>query len=348
MAGEGTKSGQQEQAEAEVEEFQEDLGPFVVAAEATRMPMVFLNAKDPELPIVFVNDAFLDLTGYTRQEVLGQGFNTWIAKGGDFEGLEQMEAALAGTSKRDPEISYRRSDGSEFWASVFISPVADSGNVVQYFASLIDLTVHRQEQNRLRRLLDELNHRTHNTLATVLAIAGQTLSAMGDRELFEAFEGRILTLANAHKLLGAENWDRVDLREVLEQVLHPFGSTDGLTSRITISDGSVSLVPKQALTLSLVFHELATNAVRHGALSNEEGGHVDIAWQIEKTAHGEQLRLRWQESGGPPVTPPGREGFGSRLIEHGLAQDLAGEVHLAYDPTGVVCEIIMPVSGGSA
>ena len=201
MADKETKSGQQEQAESEVEGFREDLGPFVVAAETTRMPMVFMNARDSELPIVFVNDAFLDLTGYTRQEVLGQAFNTWIAKGVDPEGLEQMKAAMAGSSERDPEICYRRRDGSLFWASVFMSPVPDSdGNVVQYFASLIDLTEHRQEQKRLRLLLDELNHRTQNTLATVLAIAGQTLSHADDRDVFEAFEGRILALVYPPRL----------------------------------------------------------------------------------------------------------------------------------------------------
>jgi PAS domain S-box-containing protein len=345
MADEDTKSGQQEQAESEIEGFQQDLGPFVVSAETTRMPMVFMNAKDPDRPIIFVNDAFLDLTGYTRQEVLEKGFNSLMALGGDPEGLAQLEAMLAGTSDIDPEICYCRRDGSVFWASVFISPVPDdSGTIVQYFASLVDLTEHRQERDRLRLLLDELNHRTQNTLATVLAIARQTLSHMADRETFDTLEGRILTLAKTHNLLGAENWYRVGLREVLEQVLQPFGSNDGQHGRFTIENGTVSLTSKQALTLAMVFHELATNAVKHGAHSNEDAGQVDISWKIEAAGDGEQLRLRWQESGGPPVTPPGIGGFGSRLIEHGLAQDLDGEVHLAYEPAGVVCEIVMPMS----
>jgi two-component sensor histidine kinase len=93
----------------------------------------------------------------------------------------------------------------------------------------------------------------------------------------------------------------------------------------------------------MLFHELATNAAKHGALSNGAAGKIDIAWQTEPTPQGDRMRLRWQESGGPAVTPPGRKGFGSRLIEGGLAQDLGGEVRLDYEPAGVVCQIHMPV-----
>ena len=96
----------------------------------------------------------------------------------------------------------------------------------------------------------------------------------------------------------------------------------------------------------MVFHELATNAAKHGALSNDAAGQIDIAWQIEPTPQGDRMRLRWQESGGPPVTRPRRKGFGSRLIESGLAQELDGEVRLDYEPAGVVCQIVMPVPQG--
>ena len=348
MPDEENKSGQQKAAESEVEGFKKDLGPFVVAAETTRMAMVFADAKQPDKPIIFANDSFLALTGYTRGEVLGQSFNFLMARGADAEALAQIEAAFEGTSDGDPEIRYRRHDDSVFWASIFISPVRDdSGVVVQHFASFVDLTKHRQEQNRLQFLLDELNHRTQNTLATVLAIAGQTLSHMADEETINTFEGRILALSKTHSLLGAENWDRVGLRDVLDQTLHPFGSNDGEPARFSIQGDDVRLQPKAALTLAMVFHELATNAVKHGALSNEVAGQINIAWQVEAAPQGDQMRLRWQESGGPPVMPPGHNGFGSRLIERGLAQELNGEVNLVYEPAGVVCQIVMPVAQGS-
>ena len=147
MPDEENKSGAQKAAEAEVEGFRKDLGPFVVAAETTRMPMVFTDAKEDGKPIIFANDSFLALTGCTREEVLGQSFNFLMARGADAEAVARIEAAFEGGPDGDPEIRYRRNDGSVFWASVFASPVRDGGGeVVQHFASFVDLTRHRQEQ----------------------------------------------------------------------------------------------------------------------------------------------------------------------------------------------------------
>lgn len=159
------KSDGQKVAEAEVDGFRRDLGPFVVAAETTRMAMVFTDAKEADNPIIFVNDAFLDLTGYAREEVLGQSFNFLMARGTDPDSLTRIEAAFAGTVGGS-EISYRRKNGSLFWSAVLISPVRnESGNVVQHFASFVDLTDHKREQAQSRMLIDELNHRVKNTLA---------------------------------------------------------------------------------------------------------------------------------------------------------------------------------------
>jgi two-component sensor histidine kinase len=166
---------------------------------------------------------------------------------------------------------------------------------------------------------------------------------MADKKVVEAFEGRILALAKAHSLLGRKHWESVSLRDVIDQISQPFGLNDRQVARFSVVGGDVRLHPKAALTLAIVLHELATNAAKHGALSNDAAGKVDIAWQVEPTPQGDRMRLRWQESGGPPVAPPGRKGFGSRLIEGGLAQDLDGEVRLDYEPSGVVCQINMPV-----
>jgi PAS domain S-box-containing protein len=338
------KSKEQKAAESEVESFRKDLGPFVVAAETTRMAMVFTDAKEPDHPLIFANDSFLSLTGYGREEVLGRSFDFLMARPADPEALTQVDAAFAGSSESDFEICFRRKDGDMFWAAVFVSPIRDkTGDVVQHFASVVDLTRHKREEDRLRFLLDELNHRTQNTLATVQAIAVQTLRGAAGTEAVDALEGRILALSKAHGLLGRKLWGAVSLRDVIDQTLQPFGLNDRRAAGFSIAGDDIRLQPKAALTLAMVFHELATNAAKHGALSNGAAGKIDIAWQVEPTPKADRMRLRWQESGGPPVTPPGRKGFGSRLIEGGLAQDLDGEVRLDYEPAGVVCQIIMPV-----
>ena len=344
MPSEENKSKEQKAAESEVESFRKELGPFVVAAETTRMAMVFTDAKEANHPLIFGNDSFLSLARYDREEVLGQSFDFLMGRPVDPGALAQVEAAFAGSSENEFEIRFRRKDGSMLWAAIFISPILDqTGDVVQHFASFVDLSKHKQEEDRLRFLLGELNHRTQNTLATVQAIAAQTLRGAANKEVVDAFEGRILALSKAHSLLGRNHWETVSLRDVIDQILQPFGLSDRRVARFSVEGDEVRLQPKAALTLAMLFHELATNAAKHGALLNGAAGKIDIAWQAEPTPRSDRMRLRWQESGGPVVTPPGRKGFGSRLIEGGLARDLCGEVRLDYEPLGVVCQIIMPL-----
>ena len=338
------KSKEQNRAEAEVEEFKKDLGPFVVAAESTRMAMVFTDAKAPKNPIIFANDSFLCLTGYAREEVLAQSFSFMVADSDKPEAQAQVKNAFEDTPHSGSEIRCRRKDGSVFWTTIFIDPVKDkNGDVIEHFASFVDVTKQKQEVEHLHFLLNELNHRTQNTLATVLSISKQTLRGALDKQTVEAFEGRIMALSKAHSLLGRKDWDRLSLRDVIEQILQPFGLHDTKVARFSVKGDIVRLRPKESLTFAMLFHELATNSAKYGSLSNAAAGKVDITWQVEPTPRGGRMRLRWQESGGPPVMPPTRKGFGSRLIEGGLAQEMDGEVSLTYDPSGVVCQIVMPL-----
>ena len=343
MADEVTKTGEQKSAEAAVEGFSRDLGPFVVAAEKTRMAMVFTDAKATGNPMIFANDSFLELTGYSREEVLGQSFNFLMARGADPDGLAAIERAFDGNVGEDPEIRYRRKDDSIFWGTIFISPVRNkAGEIIQHFASFMDTTRHKKEEARLRFLLDELNHRTQNTLATVLAIARQTLGGIADKHIVDVFQGRILALSKTQSLLGRTSWDRVGLHHVLDRILDPFGLHDQRKDRLQLEGADVRLQPKAALSLAMVFHELATNSGKYGALSVDTG-RIAITWDVETSNSCQRMRLLWKESGGPPVVPPTRKGFGSRLIERGLAQELNGEVRLEYRPSGVSCEIAMPL-----
>nr|WP_210301829.1 HWE histidine kinase domain-containing protein [Methylobacterium brachythecii] len=194
-----------------------------------------------------------------------------------------------------------------------------------------------------RLLIDELNHRVKNTLATVQSIAMQTLRNADDTEQAnEALEQRLLGLSRAHDVLTRENWDGADLHEVVTQAIAPFRDRAG--RRFQVEGPSVRLNPRMSLAIAMALQELATNAVKYGALSNADGV-VAIAWTSEAVSGGDQhLRFCWHEQGGPPVAQPKRRGFSSRLIERSLARDLDGSVEIAFEPSGVVCRIEAPVT----
>ncbi|WP_174274873.1 HWE histidine kinase domain-containing protein [Sphingomonas bacterium] len=342
MADVTAKSDAQKESEAAVDTFRQELGPFVVAAQKTRMPMIFTDVE-PGHPVIFANDAFLKLTGYAREEVLAKSFQSLLALGVDSETMPIVEAAFGGECDRDPEIHYKRKNGSEFWASMFVSPVCDeSGTVVQHFVSFADLTDHRQDNARCKMLIDELNHRVKNTLSTVQSIVTQALRRPAEPEAIrEAIESRILALSRSHDLLTNSNWEGAGLHDLVDTALHPFEVVAGHGERFTIVGDNVHLSPKTALSVAIALHELATNAVKYGAFSND-AGKIAIDWTVSSAVE-DRLVLRWRERDGPPVTPPTHKGFGSWVIERGLAHELGGKVTLEYLSHGVACTIDIPV-----
>lgn len=336
------KSPSQQFAEATVDAFRKQLGPFVVAAQTTRMPMLFTNGA-PDHPIIFVNDAFLALTGYSREEMLGQHFQALLAKGVDEDARAALERAFDGDCEVEPEIHYRRENGTEFWASVFVSPVNDhQGKTVQHFVSLIDLTAQRREDARCKVLIDELNHRVKNTLATVQSIVAQGLHRAPDvSSAQEAIEMRLLALSRSHDLLTQQNWEGAGLRDLVNAVMEPFSDVAGRSARFTLRGKNIALPPNTILAVAIALHELATNAVKYGAFSNDVGT-IKIEWCPVTAASGQRLTLLWEEQHGPPVTPPTHKGFGTWVIERGLTHELGGHVTLKYLEHGVVCLIDIP------
>lgn len=258
--------------------------------------------------------------------------------------MTQIEAAFAGNSDSEPEICYRRKNGTDFWTSVFITPVCDANdNVVQHFISFIDQTLQREKQAQYEVLIDELNHRVKNTLSTVQSIARQALRASNDPEVVRAsIESRIFALASSHDLLTRYGWKGASLDDLVNAALQSFGVTNGRADRFSIQGSEVHLTPKATLALGVAFHELATNAVKFGALSNDVG-RVIIAWDIETNAKGGQLLITWREFGGPVVAAPSHRGFGWQVIERGLSHELHGSVQLIFPPGGVFCKIAIHV-----
>jgi len=189
-------------------------------------------------------------------------------------------------------------------------------------------------------LVKELNHRVKNTLATVQSIAAHTLSSV-DAVVKDRFYARLVALSRTHDLLALAGWEGADLRELLLQELEPFRAAEA--GRFVVDGPDLKLPPKSALALGMAFHELATNAAKYGAFSTSSG-QVRARWELPPSGRGEALRLRWVESGGPPVKDSSRRGFGRMLIETGLPLELDGTVDLAFAAEGVVCTIDLPLS----
>jgi two-component sensor histidine kinase len=212
-----------------------------------------------------------------------------------------------------------------------------SGEIVGAVSAALDISDRKRTEEHRVLLINELNHRVKNTLATVQAIAAQSFRRSKDSSSSrESFEARLMALSRAHDVLTDENWQGADLDEIIVRTLAPHRN-DG-ASRIQIGGPMVRLSAKMALSISMAIHELATNAAKYGALSDDKG-RVMVNWGVTRTANDRLLRIEWLEADGPPVAPPEHKGFGSRLIERSLAHELGGNTRIEYRPSGVRCVI---------
>jgi two-component sensor histidine kinase len=204
-----------------------------------------------------------------------------------------------------------------------------------------ELKERRTAEKHRQLLINELNHRVKNTLATVQSIVAQTMrKSKVATDLRVALDARLIALAQVHDLLTRESWEGTSLRDVVELAIQPY-RTEG-EDAFTIAGPSIRLAPKTALAVAMALHELVTNALRHGALSNP-GGRVNIHWRTPTEGDAQRMYVSWSEHNGPQVAGPVRRGFGSRMIESALAAELNGMVRLEFRPTGLVCEIDAPL-----
>jgi two-component sensor histidine kinase len=202
-----------------------------------------------------------------------------------------------------------------------------------------DLIERKQAEERQALLANELNHRVKNTLAIVQALAQQSFRGADlPEEPRRAFEGRLQALASTHDLLTREDWEPTDLAEIVTDSLKACGVRD----RATVDGAPLRIGPRTAVTLAMALHELCTNAIKYGALSVDEG-RVSLSWTIE-SAPVSRLVVRWEETGGPAVTPPEQRGFGSRMIERALAGELKAKVEMDFRREGLRCTIVAPLA----
>lgn len=322
--------------------------------ERNRLVEMFMQApgfvailSGPDHRFQMHNDAYSQLIGHrdiagkpVRQalpELEGQGFYEFLdsvfATGEPYEGRES-----AAQLQRKP-------DGllETVYLNFIYQPIRDdAGAVVGIFVQGHDITENVLAAQRQKLMIDELNHRVKNTLATVQSIAIQSARSNTDPASFaETFQSRIMALSHTHNLLTQSHWEGADLRAILEHETEAYGPT-----RISLNGPPVSLEPAVVLSLGMIFHELATNAAKYGALYTAEG-RILIDWGLADQRH-RKLKLSWREIGGPKVAVPARKGFGSRLIERNIRHDLAGEIDLVYAPEGLIAELTVPLDRTAA
>ncbi|XXE56846.1 PAS domain S-box protein [Pseudomonas sp. R1-15] len=306
---------------------------------------------DAQGRINFFNRAAVELSGRTPE--LGDLWCvTWklFTTDGNFLPHDQCPMAVALKENRPirgVEAVAERPDGSRVPFAPYPTPLHDAeGNLVGAINMLVDISERKQAEDRQKTLIDELNHRVKNTLATVQSLAAQTArNAVDAKDGYNRFEARLLALSRAHDLLTRRHWGQTPLASLAREVLVPiFGADPG---RITIEGDAIDVDTRVALGLTMTLNELAINALKYGAMSVETG-RLSLNWNVQPQSNGTLLTLDWREQGGPPVFPPEREGLGSRLMKRCIERDLGGIFVLTFAPEGVLCRFSFMVVEQSA
>lgn len=298
---------------------------------------------DPDGRVTSWNAGAQNVLGFEEAEIVGQDARVLWTPEDRAAGAPETEMQGAREAGRaEDERWHLRKDGSRFFAHGLMMPLRSSGDGPEGFLKILrDRTERRRAEERQDLLIRELHHRVRNTLATVQAVAGSTIrSARSMEEFKESFLGRINALSKTHSLLTDDYWQAASLRELLAFQLQPY--KDGSARQVRLDGPAIELPSELAVPVSMAIHELTTNAAKYGSLS-VEGGHLVVSWTIGEGEGGRVLHLEWRERNGPPVTPPSREGFGSRLIERVLTTQASATVTIDYPPEGLCFRADIPL-----
>jgi PAS domain S-box-containing protein len=283
----------------------------------------------------FLNPAMVEALGWPLEALLGDGWMRCIDPE-DRPGLiaGRTQARAAHTSFHH-EGHFRRPDGSLRIIKLYGRPRFDrQGSFRGHVGIAEDVTELRAHEWEQQLLINELNHRVKNTLATVQSVVHHTIRDQGgSKALEQAITERLIALSAAHDLLSRDRWQGAELDQIVAMVTRPFDHA----GRISMAGPKAKLAPKIAIALSMGLNELSTNAAKYGALSTPEG-HVSVSW----TAQDGTAALEWRESGGPPVTATQPSGFGSLLLGRVLPAELGHAVELVHASEGVVCRLQAP------
>jgi PAS domain S-box-containing protein len=289
---------------------------------------------------VYVNSHFCELTGRSREELVGMSFETVTHPDDVAENARLFAIAVETGAPYTFRKRYVRPDGTAVWTEASVSVLSERHEGL--LSVVVDLTDRMRAEAQKNLLIEELNHRVKNSLAAVQSLAAMTMKSSASPKAFnQAFSARLMALSATHNLLTRSAWERAPLGELVAVELEPYEGRDH--GRVTMAGPAVDLNPRQTISLGLVLHELATNAAKYGALSTP-AGRLAIAWDLATDAGAASLRIDWRERGGPPAKAPARRGFGSRLIERSIVHELGGSFAPTYARTGFRCTITLPRS----
>lgn len=283
-----------------------------------------------------VNPAACRLFGYADDEMIGRNISMLMpepdrsAHDGYLRAFHETGAAkIIGVGR---EVLARRKDGSVFSADLAVAEWRL--DELRFFTGIMrDVTERKAREDHVRFLLGEVNHRSKNLLAVVQSVARQTAGSNND---FAAkFGGRLQALSANQDMLVSNQWRAVKIHALVSSQLDQFGDFAG--DRATIVGPPLDLTANSTQAISMALHELATNAIKYGALSNASG-RVDIGWDVD----GAEFRMTWSESGGPPVAPPQRSGFGATVFEHMIARSVDGVAKMTFAESGIVWSLRCP------
>lgn len=316
-----------------------DLKKLMLAIDQTTVGIVICNRAGV---IEFANPSQATTTGYSIEEMIGQTPRLYQSGETPPELYREMWGALNAGRPWRGELMNRCRSGETYWIRLSITPIRDETGIVSGFVGINeDITARIKAEERQALLIDELNHRVKNTLAVTQSIASHTLRTAETPQAFcTHFEARLMTLSHAHNLLNLSSWSGAPLRDVLGQELAPYAATE--PCRFSLEGEEVHVTPNSAVTLSMAFHELATNAAKYGAFS-QPSGRLEVRWGSTITESERRFHLEWREFGGPPIQEPRRKGFGMSLLERGLAHQLGGKVQLHFPSAGMRCRMDLPL-----
>ncbi|GGE14346.1 signal transduction histidine kinase [Polymorphobacter glacialis] len=307
----------------------------LIAVDRTHMPMMVSDPQQPDAPIILANQAFLDLTGYSADEVIGRNCRFLQGPGTDPADVAVIRDAVAAGENVIWQLKNYRKDGSAFWNQLHISPIRDDGGVMRYyFASQLDVTDARRArelEQAEHALLKEVDHRAQNALALVQGIVRLTRNDDA-RDYARMVMGRVEALADAHSMLADHRWLQVPLSMLIRRRLTPWTAR-----QVRLSGSEVTIDPAQAQPLALLLHELMGNVVAHGALSVPQGG-LDVTWQRDEKA----TTIRFAETGGPKPVLPAQKGVGIRLMEAIAVRQLRGSLEMDWRPEGLTVCLAVP------